>query len=68
MARRAAWEFAQELAGSEDPHELITQTDAITADLGGLIRRPGPLLSTANLIIKAREVKDVRRIIEVLAV
>lgn len=67
VARRKAWEFAQELAKVEGHSELINERDTVTASLGRLVRHPGMMLSTANLIIKAREVKDVRRIIEVLA-
>jgi hypothetical protein len=67
VARRQAWEFAQELAPVEDRSRMMEDRDRVVADLGKLVRHPGPLVSTVNLIIKAREVKDVARIIEVLA-
>ncbi len=67
VARREAWRFATALARVDDGQPLIEARDRITTDLGDLVLKPGPVAATAIWLIRTREVKDVRRVIEVLA-
>lgn len=67
VARDEAWKFAELLAPVADPAPLIARRSRWVADFGKVIVHPGFLLSSALLVIGAREVRDVRRVIEVLA-
>jgi hypothetical protein len=68
VARQEAWEFASDLAGSREGEwgSMIDERDALIARLGRTILRPGPLLSASLFVIKLRERRDVRRVIDVL--
>ncbi len=66
VARREAWSFALKLAPGAAHDSLMARRDDETAALGHLILHPGPLVSAANWIIKAREASNVADIIAVL--
>ncbi len=67
VARREAWRFAEQLAPLANPPPAIDGRDRWVADFGSVIVRPGWVASTVLLVVKSREVGDVRRVIEVLA-
>ncbi len=67
VARREAWKFAELLAPLADPQPLIDGRDRWVADFGRMIVHPGMFMSAVLLVVKAREVTDVRRIIQVLS-
>jgi len=66
VARQEAWRFAERLAAAADRQPLIDERDRWVADFGTMIVKPGWLVSAALLVVRAREVSDVRRVIKVL--
>jgi hypothetical protein len=67
--RDGAWAFAERLAAlpqAQWPSHLAG-ADAAVAQVGKLIARPGPVLSTVCLIIRIPETADPRKVIETLA-
>lgn len=69
VARAEAWRFAVELAPLAEPAQqpAIARKDGEIARLARRILHPGPLLDLVLLVVRMREVHDVRRIIEVLS-
>ena len=67
VARREAWRFAVELAGTPeaDHGAPIAARDRFVAQLGRRVRRPG-LVTPALWLIRLRESKDVPRNLDVL--
>lgn len=69
VARQEAWRFALELAplpeAAQGPD--VARRDGEIAWLARRVLHPGPLLEVVLLAVRAREVHDVRRIIEVLS-
>lgn len=69
-ARACSWQAAQQLAAISGPARVmaIDTIDASVALLAGLIERPVGFLINLNLnLVRLRETKDPRRIIEVLS-
>jgi hypothetical protein len=68
-ARNVAWASAQKLsaAGPGDFEREIDQQDCIVAELGKLVRNPGPWVRTGLWLISARETTDVPAVMEALA-
>jgi Family of unknown function (DUF5995) len=67
-ARDAAWAVAQDLARREATEwsGAIAALDNQVAELGRLVRHPGPILGAATRLIRLGELRSVRRIINVL--
>lgn len=68
VARTQAWRFATELAPlpADQRAAPIRAKDARVAALARRVLAPGPLIGAALLIVRLRETKDVRRVIDVL--
>jgi hypothetical protein len=69
VARDEAWAFANALAplDREAQEPLIARRDGETAKLALKVLHPGPLLDLVAMLVRLWEVKDVRRIVEVLS-
>jgi hypothetical protein len=69
IARDEAWRLAEELAPlpEADQGPVVDLRDRDTARLARDILHPGPLLDAVAILVRLREVRDVRRIIEVLS-
>lgn len=69
VARDEAWRLALELGPLEPAAQepLIARRDRETARLARKVLHPGPLLDLVALLVRLWEVKDVRRIIDVLS-
>ncbi len=72
-ARCLAWEQALRLAALQGDGQEVARTltmrgmDTVVACMGELIVRPGPMLQTGLLLVRARETGDPLRAIKVLA-
>lgn len=68
VARTEAWRFAEDLAPLGEPAQEpdVARRDGEIAWLARRVLHPGPLLDLALLAVRAREVHDVRRVIDVL--
>lgn len=69
VARDEAWQFAKALAPLAEPAQGpdIARRDGEIAKLARRVLHPGPLLDLVLLAVRAREVHDVRRVIDVLS-
>ena len=68
-AREEAWAFALRLneAPPEEREAEIGRVDGKIADLGRLIRHPGPLLGTATRVVRLGELGSVPEVIDLLS-